>query len=200
MRYTLWSRGRLVGRTDLDVHTVTPTMRQGFIEPTPDGAPLLANATGVWRALAEVKRDSRARGTPAAHDDSLVLAAIERREQLDFELRDENGRVFDCDVIRVCDLFDLDRGIAEEMSDTEEEEEAEFQIYLSGLSGQPRDDALASRAELFADIEAMVEEMREERDERIMFASAWPPPAPEDPRWETMQYLLQVHLKGRDCC
>lgn len=27
-----------------------------------------------------------------------------------------------------------------------------------------------------------------------MFNSSWPPPRPEDPRWETMQYHLQVHL------
>jgi hypothetical protein len=198
MRYTLWSRGRIVGQTDLDVHTVTPTMRQGFIEPTPEGAPLLADATGVWRALAEVKRGKRARGETGANDDELILGAMRRREELELELRDENGTLFHCDFIRIYDRFDIDGGVVDEMSDTEEEEEAEFQIRCSSLSGEARDEALAQRAEMDAEIEAMVAEMRAEQDERTMFGSAWPPPPPEDHRWETMQYLLQVGTTGTD--
>ena len=54
--------GRLLGYTDLDIHTETPTMRQGFIEPTAEGRPLLEDATGVWRAMADRKRAKRARG------------------------------------------------------------------------------------------------------------------------------------------
>src|SRR3954466_4724480 len=86
MRYTLWSHGRLIGHTDLDIHTITPTMRQGFIEPTAEGVPLLADATGVWRALAEVKRGVRVRGHARPKDDTLVQTAMDRRERLDFEL------------------------------------------------------------------------------------------------------------------
>src|ERR1043166_1735604 len=198
MQYALWSNGRLIGHTDLDIHTVTPTMRQGFIEPTAEGAPLLVDATGVWRAIAEAKRSARARGEASSSDDLLVEEAMRRREDLKFELRDETGAVFDCDFIRIYDNFDVDRGIDEEMSDTEEEEEAEFQIHLSALSDKERDEALARRAEMDAEIDAFVAEMRAEREERAMFDSAWPPAIPADPRWERMQYLLQVHLHRSD--
>ena len=139
MRYALWSRGRLAGHTDLDIRTVSPRMRQGFVEPTLEGRSLLADATGVWRALAEVKRDARARGEPGRNDDALVRAAATRREGLDFELRDEHGVVFECEFIRIYDNFDLENGITDDMNDTEEEEEAAFEIMLSSLSGEARE-------------------------------------------------------------
>jgi hypothetical protein len=194
MRYTLSSRGRLIGHTALDIHTVTSTMRQGFIEPTEDGKQVLANATGVWRTMAEVKRGARLRGGPGRNDNELFQAAVERRESLDLELRDEHGVVFDCSFIRVTDLFDLNNGIVDEMCDTEEEEEAAFQIRLSSLSDEHREEALAQRAASDAEVEAMVAEISDERDEESMFGSSWPAPPPEDPRWETEQYLLQAYL------
>src|ERR1041385_8272566 len=73
MRYTLWSRGRLVGHTDLDIHTVTSTMRQGFVEPTEDGRAILVDATRVWRAIAEMKRARRARGEGRDSDDHSLV-------------------------------------------------------------------------------------------------------------------------------
>jgi hypothetical protein len=197
MRYTLWSRGRLVGHTDLDIHTFTATMRQGFIEPTAAGRAVLADATGVWRAIAEVKRDRRARGEVEVNDSAPIRDAALRREGLDLELRDEHGTVFDCEFIRVADLFDLET-VVDEMSDTPEEEEAEFEIHLSGLSGEARDDALAHRAEFEAEVDAAVAEMMEEQDEGHRFGSAWPPAPPDDPRWETMQYLIQLHVRGNE--
>jgi hypothetical protein len=194
MRYTLWSRGRLVGHTDLDVHTVTSTMRQGFIEPTDEGRTLLADATGVWRTMAEVKRAARARGGPGESDSELFMAAVQRREDLDFELHDAQGAQFECDFMRVTDLFDMENGIVDEMCDTEEEQEAEFQIRLSGMSEEDRGKALAERADSEAEIEEFVRDMMDEREERVQ--AGWPPLAPEDPRFDTMQYLLQVHMRA----
>jgi len=195
MRYELWSRGRLIGHTDLDIFTITSTMRQGFVEPTPEGGAILADATGVWRALAEQKRVARARGETRVTDHALVAEAFRRREELDLELRDEHGSRFDCDFMRVYDLFDIAGGVVEEMSDTEEEEEAEFQIQLSSLAAEEREEALARRSEMDAEIEAFVADMTADREEK-MFGSSWPPPPPEDPRWDTMQYHLQVFLKN----
>jgi hypothetical protein len=197
MRYTLWSHGRLVGHTDLDIHTVTSTMRQGFVEPTAEGRQVLADATGVWRAIAEVKRGCRAASRERnANDDALVLESMSRREGLDLELRDEKGAVFEIDFIRVTDLFDMNNGLVDEMSDTEEEREAAFQIHLSTLSAEARDEALAQRAASDAEIEAAVTEFLDDREESRMFDSEYPSPAPEDPRWDTMQYLLQAHLRA----
>jgi hypothetical protein len=195
MRYTLWSNGRLVGHTDLDIHTVTSTMRQGFVEPAEEGRQLLADATSVWRAIAEVKRDCRATSRARnAADDALVLESMSRREGLNLELREANGALFPCDFIRITDLFDMNNGLVDEMDDTEEEREAAFQIHLSSLSAEARDDALAKRAESDAEIEAAVAEMLEDRDDEP--DESWPPPPPEDPRWDSMQYLLQAHLKA----
>lgn len=196
MRYTLWSHGRLVGHTDMDVDTVTSTMRQGFVEPTEEGRALLADATGVWRTIAEVKRGCRAAVRErSASDDALIRDAMNRREQLDLELRDENGEAFECEFIRITDLFDMDNGIVDEMSDTEEEQEAAFQIRLSSLSDEAREEALAARAESDAEIQAMVDDFLEQQEEDHKFGSSYPPAPPEDPRWDEKQYLLQAHLK-----
>src|SRR4051812_31479911 len=108
MHYTLWSGSRLVGHTDLDIFTVTPTMRQGFIEPTPEGRQILADATAVWRAMAEVKRGIRARGGAGANDHTLFEEAVLRGEGLDLRLRDETANPFDCDFIRIYDLLDME--------------------------------------------------------------------------------------------
>lgn len=124
MRYSLWSGERLVGYTDLDIDTETPTMRRGLIEPTPAGRPLLEDATGVWRAMAERKRAERVRcGDKLLKDDELVTSAMSRREALNLELRDEHDVVFECDFMRVYDLFDLNAGVVDEMGDTEEEQQ-----------------------------------------------------------------------------
>ena len=198
MPYTLHSRGTLVGHTDLDIRTITPTMRQGFVEPTDEGRPLLAAATGVWRAIAEMKRTSRARGNPPTIDDHmLVRAAVDRRENLCLELRDEGGAPVPCEFIRITDLFDLENGIVDEMDDTEEEEQAAFEIRLSAMSADDRARAIAQRAEMDAaiqaDAELLLQEMREDDDDEGL-GSEWPPAPPEDPRWQTMQYLIQAHL------
>lgn len=196
MRYSLWSRGRLLGYTDLDIHAETPTMRQGFIEPTPAGRPLLEDATGVWRAMADRRRSERARdGDKTAEDDQLVSASLNRREALNLELYDENGVAVECDFMRVHDLFDLNAGVVDEMNDTEEEDQAEFEVYLSSLSPEQRTDALAQRVATDAEVEALVAEVLQECDEKALFGSGWPPTR-EDPRWNTMQYHLQVHLKA----
>ena len=197
MHYSLWSRGRLLGHTDLDIHTVTPTMRQGFIEPTAEGRPLLDEATGVWRAMADRKRAQRARGgDETAEDHDLVMASQNRRETLNLELHDEHGAVVECEFMRIYDLFDMDAGVVDEMSDTEEEEQAEFEVYLSSLSSEDGAKALKRRAATDAEVEEFFDDLREKRDEQELFGSSWPPPPREDPRWDTMQYHLQVHLKG----
>ena len=190
MRYSLWSRGRLVGRTDLDVHTISASMRQGFIEPTPEGLELLSDATGVPRALAESRRGQRARGGRVDSDLALIQQAIDRREALAFELRDESGAIFEFDFIRVYDNFD-ERAV-DEMCATAEEEEAEFEAHLSSLSGAAREEAIARRRQMEADVEADVQQILAERDEQE--ERGWGS-TPEDARWDTMQYFIQVHLK-----
>jgi hypothetical protein len=138
----------------------------------------------------------RARGERPDNDHALVEAAFRRREDLELELRDAHGNLFECDFMRVYDLFDMANGVVEEMSDTEEEEQAEFEIGLSRLSAEQREEALSQRAKMKSEIEEFVDEMLADREEEASLESSWPPPPPEDPRWDTMQYHLQVFLKN----
>jgi hypothetical protein len=148
--------------------------------------------------MAEIQRGIRARGNRPSGDSDIFRAAVDRRENLDLELRDETGQPFGCAFIRITDLVDVENGVVEEMCETEEEEEARFQIHLSTLSDDAREAALAKRAESNAEIEQMVDEVMAERDEDQMFGSGWPPSPPEDPRWKTMRFLLQAHLESDD--
>ena len=45
------------------------------------------------------------------------------------------------------------------------------------------------------EVESLIAEVLEQREERELLGSGWPPTR-EDPRWDTMQYQLQVHLKA----
>jgi len=188
MRYTLWSHGILVGHTDLDIHTITPTMRQGFIEPTPEGMAALADATGVQRAIADNRRSCRARGGGELlrGDLELFRSACDRREAVNFELRDENGELFECEFMRVWDWQEMNS------PQWRDDERWESERWLEGLDR-------ARRAELeaeFAEDEELIEELIEDQERDEMFQSSWAPDDEPDPRWDTMRYHLQVHLKG----
>ena len=192
MGYTLWSRGRLIGSTDLDVHTVSERMRQGFIEPTEAGTQLL-DATGVFRAVAE-DRVRRADGIPRDGSDLAKFeAACDRREALNLELRDEHGAVLECAYMRVHDLRELDRD-REVDSVCDAEDEKELPEYLASLSPEERAEFEAQRAADDGMIEEWLAELEEDRADEEMYRSTRPPPPPDDERWETMQYFLQVFL------
>src|SRR3954462_481808 len=105
MRYSLWSHNRLVAHTELDIPCVQDHLRQGFLHPTPEGQRLLVDATGVSAICAKRPR----KFSEWSNDDAYLAAftrAVERREALDLMLRDESGATFECDFIRVYDLFD----------------------------------------------------------------------------------------------
>ena len=189
MRYTLWSHGRLIGYTDLDIHTVSLNLRQGFVEPTEAGQQLLEDATGVPRAMVIARKAQRARGgTRTKEDHDVFVEACNRREALNLELRDDNGEIFECDFMRVYDLQDDSSDELAALDEVDDPTEAESCDSTS-------DDGLGSTAE---EIEAMVQQWLEDKSEEEMFHSAWPPPPPPDPRWDTMRYLLQVFLEKAD--
>lgn len=186
MRYTLWSHGILVGRTDLDIPTVTPTMRQGFIEPTNEGSAALRDATCVNRVINENRHRRRLRGGDGEmtmEDIEVFQAACDRREAVQFELRDENGQPFECEFMRVWDLHEMNS------DQWREDEEWETELHLATMTPE-------ERAEFDAELDETDEEMREDRAEEEMYHSSWPPGPEPDERWATMQYHLQVHLKG----
>ena len=170
MSYTLWSRDRLLGHTDLDIPCVQDFIRQGFIEPTDLGNRLLPDATGVPRACAASERAARAAGKRWPERDLTEFRrACARREALDLELRDETGERFTYEFLRVYDLQDR-----------------------SGDDFEDDDEPLSPEVEA-----AIAEEVAEisESFEEDVYGSSWPPP---DSRWETMRYHVMVHLRRED--
>ena len=168
MRYSLWSHDCLVGHTDLDVSSVTDHVRQGFVEPTPQGHAALIDATGVARIV----------GTKAARAQdpetkTLYLAefrrACDRREALNFVLRDESGDEFDFDFVRIIDL--------------------QTDPYESLDDDEPED---VDCDDLDADFLAEIEEVIALHEESEQYGSNW---SPRDDRWDTMPYLIQVFLR-----
>jgi len=90
MTYSLWSRGRLLGTSDLDYVRCMERQRTGDLYPTEQGEALLPIACGVRPAV-------RAHGD---YHHPEVVAAIVRCDDLDLELRGPDG-----EVIPTEDLF-----------------------------------------------------------------------------------------------
>lgn len=170
MPYSLWSHGRLLGHTDLDIPCVQSHLRQGFIDPTELGERLLPDAVGVPAACVELHRIRKLRGSDDwAADSELFRAAVERREALDLKLRDENGDDFEFDFVRVYDLRDT--SWEDDIDDDEDDIEVD--------------------AEFAAAIEEDLASLRESD----MYGSTW---SPVDERWDTMRYHIMVHLDRPD--
>src|SRR5437867_5964465 len=110
-QYTVWSRGRLLGHTDLGYVRCLPRHRMGDFHPTEEGESLMPIATGVspaYRALHKVSmeifgnaREERTEGEYAACQRALrrtteyadVEEAHVHCESLRLELRGPNGAV-----------------------------------------------------------------------------------------------------------
>jgi len=171
MPYTLWSHGRLVGYTELDIPCVQSHIMQGFIEPTEAGRPLLADAAGVPAVCAANRRAQKQSGR-AKNDDAEMDAfqrACDRREALHLELRDGDGTHVEVEWIQVNDIqSDPFADITDDDDDDEELEE-----------------------ELQAEIDAAIAEWKSRFD-----GEEWKGEPEPDPRWETMQYHCMVYLPG----
>lgn len=132
MQYTLWSRGRLLGETDLGFIYREHGFRCGWFHPNALGERLMAAASGIAPAM----RIEFSIGPDAeAHAD--VLAAIDRKEALELELRGPNGSPIDTEDIAIIDthyLLSIGNDAEEEKRLEEEltaEEEAEVQEMLA---------------------------------------------------------------------
>jgi hypothetical protein len=174
LRYALWSHGRLLGHTQLDLDTHQDRFIHGFIEPTPVGEQVLPDATGV----ADMCGRTRSRREDGELDREYLKAfqaAVDGREALDLRLEDENGELFEHDFIRVYNL----RGPMYS-EDALEDEEDELDPELLEES----DDLTEFKAEMEEDLRLIAESH--------MYGSSWSPPP--DERWDTMKYYVQVFL------
>jgi hypothetical protein len=111
--YTIWSRGRLLGESDLDYETAFPDSRFGDFNPTEYGEKLMPMATGLSRALIDLSRsrdnwwslphscrcDAMRRTTEYAD----AKAAEDHVEALELELRGPDGRVIPTSSIGIQD-------------------------------------------------------------------------------------------------
>jgi hypothetical protein len=102
MAYTLWSRGRLLGETDLGFRYRENGFRCGWLHPTDLGIRLLPFATGVAPAM-RMMRTLGADETARAD----CLAAFDQEQALALELRGPDGATIPTEDIAVVDTHYL---------------------------------------------------------------------------------------------
>jgi hypothetical protein len=102
VRYTLWSRGRLLGETDLGFIYRENGFRCGWLHPNELGERLMPAATGVAPAM----RVAYLIG-PDANLDADVLSAADHEDALALELRMPNGAVIETESIAIIDTHYL---------------------------------------------------------------------------------------------
>jgi hypothetical protein len=128
MQYTLWSRGRLLGETDLGFIYRENGFRCGWFHPNERGARLMPMATGVSPA----RRVEWIIG-PDATASADVQSAIDQQEALELELRRPDGTVIDTEDIGIVDT-DYLLSIPDEDHDFGEldaESEAEIEALMA---------------------------------------------------------------------
>jgi hypothetical protein len=134
VQYTLWSRDRLLGETDLGFAFRERGIRCGWFHPNELGERVMPIATGVAPALRvewAIGPDQTARAD--------VRAAADRLEALGLELRRLDGVVVDTTSIAITDTH-----------------------YLLSLPPDDTLDEYELTAEQEAEIDEMMEELREE--------------------------------------
>ena len=134
-RYTVWSRGRLVGETDLGFIFREFNRRTGWFYPTDQAEHLLANATGVSPAMRMVWAIGP---DPTAEAD--FKAAVDAAERLELELRSPDGNVIETENIGIVDthyLIALGQSAEEEEPELTPEQQAEVDAILEDLTIEP---------------------------------------------------------------
>ena len=119
--YTLWSRNRLLGETDLGFPQVFANHRMGWFHPSPQGEVLMPILTGTGpalRAVAKLMRDPvRAAIRPAETDVEHewpsdirttteyadLVSSVDELESLDLQVRDAAGAVVRIDHVGIDD-------------------------------------------------------------------------------------------------
>jgi hypothetical protein len=125
VRYTVWSRGRLIGETDLGFFRLIEQSRSGWFHPNADGEkvmPVIASVLPAMRAY--LHRDKvDAAGDPLVHPamyGSTAFAdlaeAFQHLSSLELELRREDGSVVPTSEIGIQDTEQL-LALADELDD-----------------------------------------------------------------------------------
>jgi hypothetical protein len=121
MPYTLWSRGRLLGETDLGFARVFANHRMGWFHPSPLGATLMPILTGpgpALKAVGKLMRDparsprrSREATVPEDYPADIrstteyadLVSSVDELESMDLEMRDSDGAIMEIDHVGIDD-------------------------------------------------------------------------------------------------
>lgn len=160
MTYTLWSRGRLLGHSDLGYARVQPLHRMGTLVPTEEGERLLPVASGVSAAIiawgnamrgGAQKAASPGGGPLPVQENADLLSALDERDALGLILCGPDGHVIPTEWIDVRDCAFM-QSQAEEAN---READAAAAVTESGSDDlgldEPIDDDLADLEALFED-------------------------------------------------
>lgn len=114
MQYTITSRGRPIGVTDLGFQLRLGSSRMGWFHPNADGEPLMPVITSVSIVARTQASQSDSLGEPPneqAQLRSTLLADVAEASQhvaaLDLELRRDDGSIVQTDYISIQDVDEL---------------------------------------------------------------------------------------------
>lgn len=150
MPYTLWSRNRLIGETDLGFIYRENRYRVGWFHPNEVGERLMPAATGVGPAM----RAEFIMG-PDSTLNADLLAAIDQCESLDLELRGPDGEPFETESIGIIDTHYLlsladaaDADPIEEDCQLSPEDEQEIEDFVAEWNAAHPVDDMTPEAEV----------------------------------------------------
>ena len=121
MPYTLWSRGRLLGETDLGFVQVFANHRMGWFRPSPQGEALMPVLTGpgpALKAVGKLMRDpvrsmtrSRESDTPGDYPSDIrttteyadLVSSVDELESMELQLRDPAGATMQIEHVGIDD-------------------------------------------------------------------------------------------------
>ncbi|MEO8334868.1 MAG: hypothetical protein ABI664_07840 [bacterium] len=131
MTYTLWSRGRLIGETELEFVRCAPGVRMGWFHPSAVGERVMQIAIALPPAMqAYVARARQIKGDATVVQAELdcstegadLSAALHHAEALEFQLHREDGSVVQTEDIGIIDTHRL-TALAREIVDVEDAED-----------------------------------------------------------------------------
>jgi hypothetical protein len=140
--YTVWSHGRLVGKTDLGFVLREGVHRTGHFFPTEFGeslVPIINEPRRLMKGRGELPPDSRTSDDPAwiALASALEVAG-ERERALELELRDEHNVVIPTEDVSIRDmeltleLYPIDESDYDDVIITPEQQ-AEFDLEIEEM-------------------------------------------------------------------
>lgn len=116
MLYSVWSRGRQIGETDLGFYRLIDQSRSGWFHPNAEGErmmPVIASVLPAMRAYlhrGKVDASGSPMVQPALYGSTLfadLAEAFQRMESLELELRREDGSVVPTSSIGIQDTHQL---------------------------------------------------------------------------------------------